>query len=941
MKSSSPLIQTPAARFSSSAQALPPIDTGSPYEENDNDTKTRVSLEQGWKQAAARFKEKTNKDLGDFKKGSLDGVLGTLRKKYADDNKDTKKQDELYASLGKVLNGVELVGSIASQAASVVFGSAGMCFNALEILLNIPRSLKSIADSLRELFDEITKFLVQFQIFKRLDSRSMLDTALVGSTNEILLALVDVVAVCITVADHPGRAMMGLAFLKNDRVADALSKFRKLVDGHNKLTNVVTLDSVLQNKTMTQDVLRGNSRIEETSQAIHGMMQEVYSDSRDSKNMKLIGEMVLEIEKALGVTTLASQTPLKELERRAQIMFNDTINALEKEKEYLAWEDSKEKRKVLFLKGNAKTGKSHLLGALAHNVEKLKQQAQNHKYSIYLAYFAFQRTEDSTARDGGTFETPLHTALRVVAAQVARQSTQYAKLLHQSLDNFKGQKSLKELWSTLKLTTFVAPPGSTLFLFFDGLDQVKGDLKEFGDIMKSALSPQNSNEESKLRFRIVFTGPEEIEKKLEAKFPTIDASRINDVLLQEYVRLEMKQLNIFQETDVDTTRRAQMLLKDIPELACGRFDTALQKLMVVQQAIEEDANEDELGTRLTEANDFGFGGEGKVILEKVYASLSEQHRSQLRELLFWAYVGMRRLSLKELEAALFLQSHKQPLEALERKIRTRFQECLVIQATYDGDDLVLLPSAIQQYLWDTGYSHTVPKAEYPSTISVNINMQNVEVATAQQFFWDLHTAIAGGHFDFSKSHDRISEGAELPSHSELEAHELVVRRCLTALNDDRYHLNTWPLITYAARHLPSHLSWLESSDFGGLWRLSEATRREVGSGLVNFLCDREVIVAAWKIATFSYEEWFSLGNVESLFGILTSADVQSELEPLQRRWAVKHTPEDKSPDWMMRQLALAAGIMWLDDRQQACGAYECFAFVDAYIDAVSCNEWSY
>lgn len=917
------------------------------HEPKNNEAKLRDTLDQGWRKAKARFRDRTGMDLEPQGK---EGVLSTMMKMYAEDNRDARKKDELLEVMGKILNGVEFVGGITAQVGGMIFSPAGLCFNAVQILINVPREFKKLADDLHSLFDKVMNFMATFRILQRTDASLGLDEALVSSTNDVLIALVDICALSIEVRKRKFKAVMSNIFLGDTKVADALDNFKNLVDDQAKLTATVTLEAVLQSKDLATDIKRQNERIEHISRETQENVRDLVAYNTDSKNFKATQETILKIEKALGMPRASSMKPLQMLEDCHPHLYEETLSLITKHSEYKEWHQHKQRRKLLYLSGDSSTGKTYLLAALHRAIEEKKKQLKAGEASIYLVYYEFSRADDSRGRS----ETPFHKALKHMACQLARQSTKYAEALNKEIDSIRnlGDLALEALWKGLKFQNFTVLPNSVLYLFFDGLDQLKGEFKDLDEMLSSTMQAGNNvlgmNEDEKLRFKIIFTGKPNQLESLDTSIKTISVESVNRPLLERFVQLEMKRLHILQDkrsnhvniktrqasenlSDQDDKRKTR-LVETILSSAKGSFAKAISRLTVVKEGIDEDLDFDELLRRIESDRGSSLADEGGRILDEVCRDISAQHREQLQELIIWASYGWRRPTLPELEAALYLQRLKQSLEPLERKIKTRFKDCLSITA----DGFVITAMEVEEY-YQVQHDSTAqnPSSKIPKA-TVQVTIEHVDGPIVKRFFAHLNNAWTNENFDIAAHLQESTKiPVERPQISRIDAHFTLINRCLTALNDDTLREKTNALTDYAATCLPEHIYKIYHH---GIEKLSSDQRKTLGQGLINFLSDQECIDAVWRISPLNFQTWtVDSYNVREMALVLKNELILKELEPRDRRWAVKHTTQSKSDTIPFLKIPVrVAASHWLEyHKNHVSDALPCFQFLDGYLNLVS------
>jgi hypothetical protein len=89
--------------------------------------------------------------------------------------------------MSNVLNCIQLLGGIAAQGASIVFGPATLCFNAISFLIDIPKTVASVYEGIESLFTEISHVLGLFKIY---NSYVQFDPALREGTHRLMISIV-------------------------------------------------------------------------------------------------------------------------------------------------------------------------------------------------------------------------------------------------------------------------------------------------------------------------------------------------------------------------------------------------------------------------------------------------------------------------------------------------------------------------------------------------------------------------------------------------------------------------------------------------------------------------------------------------------------------------------------------------------------------------------
>lgn len=876
----------------------------------------RDSLDRGWAVAAADFKLRTGLQLGDFN-GGKDGVLGSLRSAYDENNEKMKKHDALWQVIDKVLTGVEWVGSLASSIGGLIFPPAGACFSAIEALINIPRLIKKLSDDLRKLFDRIMSFFTNLKVLRRADAQLGLDDELVRKTNEILMCLVRVCAIAIHARDHKWSTISSSLFLGDDKMDEALKEFKILCEDQNKLITTVTLEEAMQTRSITKDINGRTIVIESQTREANEGIKDLRADNALKKNREATQDMVSQIKKEWKIHETEINGSHHELGPRLANLLPGTYEALAANEQYSAWADKKHHRRLLYLSGDIGTGRTFFLAALARRIEEEKRNLVEGDPSIYLVYYSFKGVDETNSDENKGRHTALHTALKDIACCLAQQSTTYAKLLFEEYRSLRDE-NLESLWTQLKFESFDAPAKSVLYLLFDGLDQLKNS-RPLVDVLESIVANDKARiSGDKLKLRIILTGAgDTISKKFS--IPTIDVTEINKPLIRHYVQSGMQDLLGVQDTD--TLSSGDLLVEDILMFAEGSFSAASQRLKTVDDAIIEDLDFDEICQRVKSQTISTLEQEGAQLLADTCEALKPYHREQLKEILYWSAFGVFWPRLDILQASLFLQRQTRSLESLERKIQRRFAKVLSVQG-----DVVVIDSRVRQYI----VSVNVDSASPPG------NSSTPDDANASS----------------SKIKDNLYEGNPLQV-STIEGHYTIVKRCLQVLNEDDPAVRdkTRSLIKYASWYLPEHISALKNANFH---KLNTEQRKLIGEGMIEFLSDEECVDTVWTEGFLHSATWigdaFDSPSVLSIGELLADKGILQEMSPKNRRIARKFTQQlTHRPAPFLELLAIRAAWHWLHNESEPVGgendndeyfykSWFCYRFVDEYLNLVGKPE---
>lgn len=819
-----------------------------------------------------------------------------------------KKQDGLWQVIEKVLTGVEWVGSLASSIGGLFFPPAGACFSAIEALINIPRLLKKLADDLRKLFDRIMSSVSNLKILRRADAQLGLDGELVRKTNEILMCLVKVYAIAIHARDHKWSTISSSLFLGDDKMQAALEDFKTHCDDQNKLITTVTLEEAMQTRSMTKDIHGRTIIIEGQAREANVGIKDLRADNAHRKNKEATQDMVSQIQKEWRIHEAETASLFQELGPCMAELLPGTFEALAKDDQYSAWLNETNCSRLLYLSGDVGTGRTFLLAALTRQVEEEKKTLTEGDPSIYLVYYAFKGADEASADKAKSKDTAMHAALKIMACRLAQQSITYAKLLSE-LYRSSRDKTLEDLWTHLKFEHFDAPANSILYLCFDGADQLKNP-KPFVDVLDTIITNHRTfNSGSKLKLRVILTGKDDtLTKRLS--IPTIDIKELNKPVIKQYVQCGMR--DIVDGQDTDTLSSSELLVDAIRTSAEGSSSAANQRLKIVEDAIHEDLDFEEVLERVKSQKITTDEQEGYRTLAKSWEALKPHYHEQLKEIMYWCTFGVTWPTLSMLQASLLLQRQARSLESSERKIRTRFAKVLSVR----GERVAIEPRVDQ-------YIRSVESGSSPSSGSV-------------------------GDLDFAINLD--SEVTSKQSHADqltvstVEGQYTIIKRCLQALNEDDPAIRgkIRSVLEYPVDWLPEYVLQLR----GNIHQLEPERCKLVGQGLIEFFSDEECIDLVWTEKQLMDMTWVKgTGNFSGLGQLLKEKTILQGLSPKNQRIARRTTQQIPGrPAPFLELLAIRVVSHWLkqiskvareegddQDRYTVCC---CYRFLKEFFDLV-------
>jgi len=149
-----------------------------------------AELRRMWQDAENEFSQMTRKNLRADPEKRLEDVLQELERKYQPETSEERStKAKVGDTIGKVLSCVQLLGGLASQGASIVFGPATLCFNAISFLIDVPGKIAKVYEGVGNLFEEVSHFLVLFRIY---GNYTKLDPELRDGTHKLMISLVKI-----------------------------------------------------------------------------------------------------------------------------------------------------------------------------------------------------------------------------------------------------------------------------------------------------------------------------------------------------------------------------------------------------------------------------------------------------------------------------------------------------------------------------------------------------------------------------------------------------------------------------------------------------------------------------------------------------------------------------------------------------------------------------
>ena len=369
-----------------------------------------IDLNEEWRKAweAARtdFLATHGKDLGGRQVESPEDVLDSIRSKRERDDEDNAKHKEAKNIIRNVLSLVQLLGGLAAQGASIVFGApANMCSNAVSFLISAGARYSKIFADLIELFNDVSSFLDRFKVYQRMGY--LVDTSLKRVIHEALLRFVSICRVGVSVLNHR-KSLFFKSLVSGDGVQDELERLRVVVEQESKLTGALTYEStrVTQGKVenVDQNVVEVKGTVTETHTLAKRIDENATKQGEQLTEVAITSQKIASDQKKIAETVENFELSKEQKDTRDKVAkllgqpddglgpYNDNISKkiahtgewLLADKRFKTWASRDSKADYLLcLQGDENMGKTF---ATYTAIQELKSQCQSDIKSTYSKF---------------------------------------------------------------------------------------------------------------------------------------------------------------------------------------------------------------------------------------------------------------------------------------------------------------------------------------------------------------------------------------------------------------------------------------------------------------------------------------------------------------------------------------------------------------------------
>ncbi|KAL4816105.1 hypothetical protein BDW67DRAFT_59319 [Aspergillus spinulosporus] len=850
-----------------------------------------ASVQEIWEKTIARFHQRTGQRLNGVSRAP-DDLRRALDAHYAaqEDDKDIARAKETGF---KIIRCIQLLGGIAAEGASLVFGPAGLCFNALSFLLDIPKTVHEFHGEINAIFAEVGPALAQFRIYQRMEENTSVDEALRASIDQVMTSFVDICANCINIhREGRWRSFKRSAkriLLDEGSVRDELDNFKKLTQEQLNVQATLTLEVALETNQGVAFIKSSVTEIDTTTKGIKtdvsGLVEAEHkrglNDAR-KKSLKIIREKLAQKEEDIANIIDARDKMWKNSVKGSGKWLNNV-------EEYKNWLDrSSTADPLLVLTGDPGTGKSFLVSAIAQDV-KSRNSATKAERGL-LGYYSF-----SISNKADSDRNRPETAIKSICTQMAEQDAVYARHVAGVCDesgkdkNYFKDATCQTLWTALGLGSPVR--NATHFILLDSVNILsEEELKRLFETIEQ--HPVSSEEEKSNPVRILISCersglPEGWLNSVSAK--CIDISQYNAEDISAFIVEDLKRADLFQGNDQDSQRRRRMVGDRLLKRSNNCYTTMQQDLGKIKAIVASSGTEEELNRVLQESST-----DPKAVvrseLETLESVLNPREIEEVNELLIWTVAGNNFFSIDELASALYLRFKAVSLQPLRQKIAGKYSK--IFDLSYGGGT-VMLRDYVEEYVVA---ERVRPRQSVDDPkISATITITNGDRKTVQRFFWDLthHSSFANG-FEFRPESDLSQVTNRKLQVYMVDAHFEIVKRAFDYfLQPQGEEKEGGRLIgIYMMDHIPTHLSALYNAQ--GLDELPVADKQYIGSHIYDMFNEGDLIERNWDLCEWTY--WYRMDHEMKIFWKWLNDPVAiSRLGARDKRW-LNEIKKDKYPN---------------------------------------------
>ncbi|GFF37990.1 hypothetical protein IFM61606_02152 [Aspergillus udagawae] len=880
-----------------------------------------ASVKEIWEKTIVRFQERTGQKLDGVSRGPED--LRRLLDAHYAAQADDKGVSKAKAVGFQMIHCIQLLGGIASQGASMVFAPAGLCFNALSFLLDIPKKVHEFHGEIDAILAQVGPALAQFRIYERMEESSEIDEALRLSIYQVMTSFVNLCADCINI-HHEGRwksfkRNAKRMLLDDGSVQNELANFKKLTQDQLNIQATLTLEVAVETGQHVRFMKAATLEIDTNTKAIKsdvsGLVEAEHKRTLDDNRKQILSTIKTNLgqkDEKIAAVLGARDTMWEGAVKNSGKWLNE-IDA------YKQWIDrGSAADSLLVLTGEPGTGKSFLVSAIAQEIKSANLATKVERSLI--GYYSFSMVEN---RDRERDRQRPEAAIKSICVQLAEQDLVYARRASNACgepgksEKYFRDASCTDLWATLGIG--MPSKNMTHYILLDSVSTLSMEDRE--RLLKAI---QQSDQSRSNRVRVLLSGEpgafRGVQQLVSSPAKTIDITKYNKIDIHAFLVGELKRACIFQGADEDSQRRRRMVEERLLARSNNSYATIQQDLRKVEEIIASGGTEEELNRVLHESIT-----DPQVLIrseiEGLEAVLKPREIEEINELLIWAVAADVMMILEELAAALFLRFKTVSLQPLDRKITGKYSKIFTL--AFGGRYL-----ALKDHVRDCVVAQRDrprQSADDPK-ITATISITNGDLRLVQRFFWDLnHYSFLGG-FAFEPASDQTTAGQRKIQVYEADAHLEIVKRTFDLFLQPVVDERGKALGPSLMRSITTHLKVL--SEVTGFDELQPADKQFIGSHVYEMFNEGDLIERNWEfcypVAWYRHNE-----DMEVFWRWLDDPVAIAGLGPRDKRWLADLKKDGHRNSSLLTPIMTMVARNWLQKTEW--NAYDAFEWISGFL----------
>ncbi|OJD32322.1 neutral amino acid permease protein [Diplodia corticola] len=755
------------------------------------------------------------------------------------------------------------LGSVAAEAASMVFPSATLCYQVLRPIIDTAETYRKYyrTEVLFETLNSLAAILKRVTVYLDGARRgAQIDNALENTIVQLLSHFVTICAIYAKVKkEHETIGGRVVHYLKAAVHYDG--GITKEFDEIKKLEAEEWQNNSVQTRTVT--TITGN------------FLQADRNDKIQARHRSVIkGKLPFNEESPAWNSWCTAHEKLRKgfLHGHGAWFFKDDA--------FRAWIDvgmgSNSFKPVFVLHGRSGSGKSLLCSEVIqylHQNFKKKQERINSMPRASIAYFYFGKADATRApkaeeKDRTRKKEPtMDDALNAILWQLAESDTSYQSFVHGQCDTSPAFSTASERWDSL-VTSYAEPKASktrkVFFIVIDGIDQ-SGDKTrhEAEDTLRVIMDKVAGLRDKQVQVRLFLTCNS---KSLKRFRETDKGDAVQFFLLkslenaqdvQEMVKSKIKELS---ETRGMVPER-QQLLHNLEIKLCKSY-TAEPSIV---RAVLERMSRLQRNRDYKEILESDWDDRKTIIRWQTEALNGEMGDEQIEDLNdFMACIASLQVwpSLEQLRTFILLRTGKSPEMPLQTQIEGTYSRLFEIEIP---EDEIIVSYEMMYYLFDE--EQPFEGVDAPRSVSMvpdklqdgpSNQLSEAEINLMEGLVRSNYGVDAFKRFGFDEHFNHIRrKQLRLPQprprigFQAAESHVRIIIRLLKAVSDPEYRNEAESLHEYTAKYLFFHLEMVQDID-----QIDGNTRREIGRNLHQFFHD-EAAVENWleKAPSSDSQEW--------------------------------------------------------------------------------------